>query len=352
MKLPPAQARLLVHLAQVRRGLSAARATHHDGILVRCSRVQIPRQPCPQHRARPRLSLAATGRDGLARLSPSDDPPVGFLTHTSHPDATLRTLAALPLNIHPRNPITDMKIRTKQTLEDIRHGRHREAYALFVVGLALVVLGLIGIVSGQILLSSILLALTFLVFHTSMETPNQKLSLDEILQTRDSFGPFSKILPGVRDLRIYGPTAVNVLVSVGDIRRFVLDPGGSVCVIIHDDKHDTLEQTAVQLDDNHLLRTLQGSIGILDRLAAATPGFEYRKLPFNPGFSLVIVDANRPNGYLIFESHGFKDENIADRMHIIIRRQDSPHWFSYWVGRFDAMWSAAHQPDANDQSVS
>jgi hypothetical protein len=283
--------------------------------------------------------------------------------------ATLGAVVARPVGIHTRAPgsivsnsvarwksdqmITNARNQIRHTLEDIRHGRHREAYAIFVVGLVLVILGLIGIVKSQVLLSAILLALIFLVFHTSTETPRQKQSLDEVLQTRDSFGPFSKILPGVKDLRIYGPTAVNVLVSAGDIRRFVLDTGGSVRVIIHDDKQDSLEQTAIQLDDNlDLLRTLQGSIGILDRLAAAAPGFKYRKLSFNPGFSIIIVDANGPNGYTIFESHGFGDENIADRMHIMIRRQDSPHWFTYWVGRFDAMWNAAQEPNANKREVS
>ena len=92
--------------------------------------------------------------------------------------------------------MTNLKTSALRTLQDIRRGRHREAYALFVVGLVLVVLGLVGVVNGKILLSAILLALTFLVFHTSMETSHQKLSLGEILQTRDSFGPFSKILPG------------------------------------------------------------------------------------------------------------------------------------------------------------
>ena len=181
-----------------------------------------------------------------------------------------------------------------------------------------------------------------------MEASHQKLSLDEVLQTRDSFGPFSKILPGVRDLRIYGPTAVNILVSAGDIRRFVLEAGGKVRVIVHNDNGNALTRTAMQLDDNLDLRsTLQGSIATLDKLAQ-TPGFEYRKLSFNPGFSLVIVNADEPSGYLIFESHGFKDENIADRMHITIRHQESPRWFSYWVGRFEAMWAAAQGGSSNE----
>jgi hypothetical protein len=33
---------------------------------------------------------------------------------------------------------------------------------------------------------------------------------------------------------------------------------------------------------------------------------------------------------------GFKDDNITNRMHIIIRRIDSPRWFTYWVTGFEA----------------
>jgi hypothetical protein len=28
-------------------------------------------------------------------------------------------------------------------------------------------------------------------------------------------------------------------------------------------------------------------------------------------------------------------------MHIVIKKQESARWFSYWVGRFDNMWEAA-----------
>jgi hypothetical protein len=71
----------------------------------------------------------------------------------------------------------------------------------------------------------------------------------------------------------------------------------------------------------------------------------------NPGFSLVIVNADDPGGYVIFESHGFKDDNIADRMHIVIHRADSPRWFTYWVTRFEAMWNNAEPPSAGTLSA-
>ena len=240
--------------------------------------------------------------------------------------------------------MTTAKDLSRRTLEDIRDGRHREAYALFFVGVALTVLGLIGIVDQPVLLSAILLAISFLVFHTAPGGVDRKPPLDQVLRSRQDYGAFSKLLPATQDLRIYGPTAVNVLTNSADIRRFVLSRGGMVRVIVQDGDPVALSQSAIQLDDNlDLFSTLESSMAALAKLASS-PGFSYRMLPVNPGFSLVIVNALSSDGYVIFESHGFRDENIADRMHIVISRHDSPHWFHYWVERFDAMWDAARSP--------
>jgi hypothetical protein len=230
---------------------------------------------------------------------------------------------------------------SQRALEDVRRGRHREAYALFLVGMTLVLLGLAGVADVPVLLSAILLAVSFLVFQTAAGASDRQSPLDQVLRSRQDFGAFSKLLPGTRDLRIFGPTAVNILVNSADIKRFVLSPGGTVRVIVQDDDPAALALSAIQLDDNlDLSRTLHSSLAILDRLAVSA-GFSYRKLPANPGFSLVIVNAATSGGYVIFESHGFKDENIADRMHIVIRRHESPRWFDYWVARFEAMWDTA-----------
>ena len=240
--------------------------------------------------------------------------------------------------------MTRIKELSRQALEDIRRGRRREAYALFLVGVILVILGLIGVVNSTVLLSAILLALTFLVFNTAVEGGGRKPSLDQVLVDREAFGAFSKLLPGVRDLRIYGPTAVGLLVHAADIRRFVLHTGGRVRILVQSDSPSALALSAIQLDDNlDLEHTLRSSLATMGKLSVE-PGFTYRQLPLNPGFSLVIVNAEDPGGYVIFESHGFKDDNIADRMHIIIRRAESPRWFTYWVTRFEAMWNVGQPP--------
>jgi len=95
-----------------------------------------------------------------------------------------------------------LKRAARRALEDVRHGRHREAYALFLVGVTLAVLGLVGVADTPVLLSVILLALSFLVFHTAVEASDRRPPLDQVLRSRQDFGAFSKLLAGTRDLRI------------------------------------------------------------------------------------------------------------------------------------------------------
>jgi hypothetical protein len=230
---------------------------------------------------------------------------------------------------------------SRRTLDNVRHGRHWEAYVLLVACVTVAILGLARVISLTVLVSVVLLAIGSLVFHSAAAASGERPVVDQVLRNREDFGAFSSLLPGVRDLRVYGPTAINVLVNAADIRRFVLAAGGTMRVIVQDDNPNLIAEAALQLDDNlDLESTLRSSLATLSKLAVE-PGFSFRKLPVHTGFSLVVVDAEQRSGYVIFESHGFKDDNIADRMHIVIRRDESPQWFAYWVARFEAMWEAA-----------
>jgi hypothetical protein len=69
-----------------------------------------------------------------------------------------------------------------QVLADLRNGRHREAYTIFVIGLILTLLGLLGVVSEAVLLSGILIAVTFLVFQTTVQLDDVAGFSDESLK--------------------------------------------------------------------------------------------------------------------------------------------------------------------------
>jgi hypothetical protein len=228
---------------------------------------------------------------------------------------------------------------------ELRAGRHLEAYAIFALGLVLTILGLVGVADDRYLLSA-LLAVTFLVFR-SAHAPAGRGSwrLDEVLRNRESFTPLSQMIRAATELWVYGPTALNVVNHAADIRQHVLARGGNVRVIVQDPASSSVGDVRAQLDDNvDFDHTLRGSLATLAKLRGSG-GLEYRLLGFSPGFSLVVVDAHKPSGFLILECHGFKDDNISERMHVRISRLESLHWFDYWTARFRAMWDAAHEPE-------
>ncbi len=223
--------------------------------------------------------------------------------------------------------------------DDILHGRRLETYGIFGLSTTLTALGLFDVVGTRVVQSMVLATVAFLVLHT--EPAPARLPVDEVLQDRTSFTQFGVLLRDARDIRVYGPTAVNVVVNTAEIRREVLQRGGTFRIVVQSPEPGQLARTAAQLDTSlDLGQTLQSTLGGLRRLAGAA-GFDYRLLDFNPGFSLIVVDAQSPDGYLIVETHGFRDDSIAERMHITIHRRDSPRWFDYWSGRFDAIWEAA-----------
>jgi hypothetical protein len=226
---------------------------------------------------------------------------------------------------------------------DLRDGRNREAYTIFMLGIVLTGLGVAGSIGQQYLLSGLLLAVTYLVFRSTVE-PGGRFGLADVLRDRESFVPFPELLRGASELWVYGPSAVNILAHAADIRQQLLAKGGSVRVIVQDPQARAIEDVRAQLDDNlDFSRTLESSLATLDRLGAHGD-LEYRLLPFSPGFSIVVVDAHKPSGFLILELHGFMDDNVAGRMHLRIPRAESLHWFGYWADRFQAMWEAARKP--------
>ncbi|MEV6527262.1 hypothetical protein AB0M43_35565 [Longispora sp. NPDC051575] len=214
---------------------------------------------------------------------------------------------------------------------------------IFTLGALLTGLGMIGVIDAGLVSSAVLGGVTFLVLRSRPPSPTP--GLDGVLRDRRAFGALPQLLKEVSDLRVYGPSAVNVVVHAAEIRRTILRRGGQARVVVQAPEPRQLAITARQLDESlDLPITLATTMSGLRRLADA-PGFEWRLLDFNPGFSLLVVNADTPEGFVIVEFHGFRDDSIADRMHVRITRAESPHWFAYWCGRFDRIWETAIPED-------
>jgi hypothetical protein len=244
--------------------------------------------------------------------------------------------------------MTTWRARRRRVLDwlaDDEHGLPAlEAYAIAALAFGAIVVGVVGSLDNGLYQAATLACLGFLVLSTVRQRAAPGFTIADVLRDRDSYEGFARLLDGASELCFYAPSGVNVLPQhLPDVKRWVAG-GGRARIVVHDPEAATAGSVRAQLDTNtDFLQDLERSLTALAR--HAEPGkLDYRLLPLNPGFSIVVVNPGQRSGRVIIELHGFQDAKVGDRMHIEIRRTESVHWFEYWAGRFEAIWLAAREP--------
>ncbi|MCA9903694.1 MAG: hypothetical protein KC547_07545 [Anaerolineae bacterium] len=239
-----------------------------------------------------------------------------------------------------------LTIFARRVLNDVSQGRNLESYVVAALGIALLAAGVLGSVDQSVQMALIIAALTVLVLRsTAPETGI--FALDDVLKDRQAFGSFKDFIGDGRTLWMFAPSAVNIFNDASPVKSAILDRGGEVCVILLDPKAETvISYVQGQLDSagQELASDIRRTVRSLDQLQKSgkvTYGF----LPFSPGFSLTIIDPDKPGGRLIVEYHGFRNEFTGNRMHIEITRAQSEYWFDYWVNQFVEMRKVAFAPE-------
>jgi hypothetical protein len=230
---------------------------------------------------------------------------------------------------------------------DLLNFRNIEAYGAMLVGIALIVIDIIGDVSDADKLTVIIAALVILLFRSTAPAM-PKRGLDDVLANRDKFGPFKEFLSGGRTLWVCAPSAANILRDPSPIKEKILsNKQAEIVMLLQDpDEQIVIQNLQNQLDiaARQLTEDIELATTMLERLRlyrAPQHSIEYGYLPYSPGFSLIIVDPERSTGRLVVEFFGFHNEFIGSRMHIEISRQESEYWFEYWVDQFREMQQTA-----------
>lgn len=241
----------------------------------------------------------------------------------------------------------------KRILRDLLDFRHIEAYGAMGVGIALIVIDIIGDVSDDQKLTVIIAALVILLFRSTAPSV-QKTGLDDVLANREKFGAFRDFLDGGRTLWVCAPSAATIMRDPAVIREKILAHKKSEFVMLLQDPEEpaVIQNLQHQLDlaATNLAHDIMLSTQMLERLRtyrSPHQNVEYGYLPYSPGFSLIIVDPDSPNGRLVVEFFGFHNESINKRMHIEIYRKQSENWFDYWVEQFRQMRKAARMTDSH-----
>jgi hypothetical protein len=228
----------------------------------------------------------------------------------------------------------------RRIFTDLVNLRNVDAYVVSFVGVLLIVLDVVGTVELDTYLSVITAALVVMLFRTTTP-PKREIDLDQVLHDRQSYTPLREFIQGARTVWVYGPSAVNVLRESASFKREILDRGGEVRVLLQDPAEAaSMSVLRQQLDpNNNLDHDIQGSLFTLEKMRAWGK-VEARLLPYNPGFSILIVDPDGKDGRLTVEFFGFHNSLIDERMHLLIERRSSQYWFEYWTQQYQIMWDA------------
>ncbi|MCC6803664.1 MAG: hypothetical protein IT319_12345 [Anaerolineae bacterium] len=229
----------------------------------------------------------------------------------------------------------------RRVINDITNLRNVDAYIVGFIGIALILLDVLGSVELDAYLSVMTAALIVLLFRTT--APQKKeIDLDNVLLDRQSYTPLREFIQGAHVVWVYGPSAVNVLRESAAFKREVIDRGGEVRALLQDPaENSSMAILRQQLDpNNNLDHDIQGSLFTLAKMRDWGK-VDYRLLPYNPGFSLLIIDPDGKDGRLVVEFFGYHNNLIDDRMHILIERRSSQYWFEYWAKQYLIMWDAA-----------
>lgn len=254
-------------------------------------------------------------------------------------------------------PIYDFLKSIRQTLnnilDDILNLKNIEKYLVAGFAIVFAVLGLFGdIIPDDYKVSVGLAALGLLVFSTSQRERDKPI--ERLLNRRKDLPALTESIKNTTELWIYAPSATNFLedANLSLIEEHILsNKKGHFRVIIQNpDEHEAVNILIKHLDEGI---TRQNNQPMPEAIAKTKLRLEklgkrehhgklsYGFLNYGLGFSLVVFNPNRHDGYIILEIHGFQNEYTHDRMHLRIERQESEIWFDYWIKQMDFIWEKA-----------
>ncbi|MFD8564131.1 hypothetical protein ACWDOR_36960 [Streptosporangium canum] len=249
----------------------------------------------------------------------------------------------------------------RRLIQDLRIRQNVDAHVVTIIVFAFAVVSIFGdVVPDQLKWAALLSGVGILVYRLTLPEERPEVSAS-ILGDRSAFDsvPLSSALANARDVRIFAPSAVNLLSAhtCETLRRTVLArAGGSVRVVILDPAEKAaVRMASKQLDDSvdfpiqRLPAALDSAVERLDLMSEweVEGSFRYRLLPYSPGFSVVLIDPDSSKGRAIVEIHGFHNPSTSSRMHLELNRAQNERWYSYWVRQFDYIWREATQVDVS-----
>ncbi|GAA1265902.1 hypothetical protein GCM10009677_17550 [Sphaerisporangium rubeum] len=247
----------------------------------------------------------------------------------------------------------------RRIASDVKARKNIEAYVITCVAGAFAVVSVVeDVVPISLKWAALLSGVGLLVYRLTI--PDERDQKADFLHDRAAFDsvPIPVAFANARDVRIFAPSAVNLLSAhtCEVLRTSVLTrKGGSVRVIILDARErEAVSIASRQLDESvrFQVQRLPAALETMSERLKTMLGwqvsgsFDYRLFPYNPGFSLVIIDPETTHGRVIMEIHGYRNQSTFARMHLELTPERSERWYSHWIEQFEHLWEAAVTPNS------
>ncbi|HZB32314.1 MAG TPA: hypothetical protein VE465_19300 [Streptosporangiaceae bacterium] len=248
-----------------------------------------------------------------------------------------------------------MRALARRIARDLVERRNLDAYLIVLVALLASLASLVSnFVPEKFKWSIALAALGLLVYRLTVPD-SVDFTADDLLNDRTAFDdvPLPARLRGAREVWVFAPSAVHLLSEStclllgstvlnrpdGVVRVVVLDPANQAAIEIASRQLDD----ALEFPTRRLPGCLEDTLSRLAMIASwpVSGSIEYRRIGYNPGFSLFIIDPSTSTGTVIVEFHGIRNDSPAGRMHIELTRKKSERWYAYWIAQFHQIWEVS-----------
>jgi hypothetical protein len=219
-----------------------------------------------------------------------------------------------------------------------------------------------GLIGGKVadswLLASITWALGLIAF-SSVKDRSTRENLQKYVEAlqkntatllkREQYRAFDITTTNAHEICLFGASLVTLLGShQHHLEMLIKTQGTSVKVIILKNDAPSVESAASCLDCgiSELAEEITLSEKIIDGIAKNVKGargkIELREILYHPNYTLAIVDAEKPDGYITVEYTGYK-EKAYNRPHIQLYKNNEAdrNWFELYVNDFNSLWNNA-----------
>ena len=200
---------------------------------------------------------------------------------------------------------------------------------------------------------AILTVLAFLFYGTfktrkALQALEYRKGAGVFFKNRSDLQPLELGIATARDISFCGLSLINVISRLeAYFHKKLIEDEARIRFLLIDPEWSALKSVAdCMLDTEKGIRNyIELSVERIEHIAEKWDGngeIELRLLKVAPGYSMVLIDPEKPYGRIFVEFIGYGSP-ILERPHIELTRQRDFPWYEYFLKQYNDLWKAHEQ---------